>query len=469
MSHSLVSLPAELENALVGIVGPRWVRRDADSLQQYGLDRTRQYDPAPCAVVFPEHTGQVRELVLLARRHGLAIVPSGGRTGLSGGAVAMRGELVIALERMNRIRDFNPVDRSLCCEAGVITAQLQAFAQQQGLFYPVDFAASGSSQIGGNVATNAGGIKVIRYGLTRDQVLGLTVVTGQGEILQLNQGLIKNATGYDLRHLFIGSEGTLGLITEVTVRLIAPPENPTVMVLGIADIPALMQVLEQFRQRIEPTAFEFFSEPALQHVTRQDGLSRPFAQRTPFYALLEFENRDEGIQAAALAAFGFCLEQGWVLDGVMSQNGRQAADLWRLRETISETIAVHMPYKNDLSVRVSRVPAFLLAVDQVVAERYAGFEVIWYGHIGDGNLHLNILKPAPLAPEAFFHQCEQVNKDVFAIVRRLEGSISAEHGVGLLKRDYLDYSRSPEELAYLRAIKQVFDPDHIMNPGKLLV
>ncbi|HPE59916.1 MAG TPA: FAD-binding oxidoreductase [Thiolinea sp.] len=468
MSHTFPPLSgAELEQTLGRIVGAERVHMDADSLQQYGLDRTRQYTPAPCAIVFPEQTTQVRELVLLARRHRLAIVPSGGRTGLSGGAVAAQGELVIALERMNRILDFNAVDRSLHCEAGMITAQLQAFAQQQNLFYPVDFASSGSSQIGGNVATNAGGIKVIRYGLTRDQILGLTVVTGQGDILQLNRGLVKNATGYDLRHLFIGSEGTLGLITEVTVRLMTPPENPTVMVLGITDMSALMQVLEQFRQRIEPTAFEFFSEPALQHVIRR-GLARPFAQPAPFYALLEFESRHESIQAAALAVFEYCLARGWVLDGVMSQNGRQAAELWRLREDISETIAAYMPYKNDLSVRVSRVPEFLAAVDQVVAERYAGFEVIWYGHIGDGNLHLNILKPAQWTPEAFFRQCEQVNKDVFAIVRRLEGSISAEHGVGLLKRDYLDYSRSPEELACLRAIKQLFDPDHIMNPGKLL-
>lgn len=450
------------------ILGDEGLRTDALSLETYGRDWTKIYEPAPSAIALPKSTEQVQAIIQLANQRGFKIVPSGGRTGLSGGAVAMQGELVVSLERMNKILDFNAQDRSLSCEAGVITAQVQQFAAEQGLFYPVDFASAGSSHIGGNIATNAGGIKVIRYGLTRQQVLGLEVVTGQGEVLKLNHGLVKNATGYDLRHLFIGSEGTLGIITQATLQLIRAPDNLTVLVLGVPAFTALMQVLLRFQANLDLTAFEFFSDRALHYVVQDRGLAKPFATPAPYYALLEFENESAGREQAALQAFQDCLAQGTVLDGVMSQSQTQAKALWRLREMISETISVYTPYKNDLSVRVSQVAEFLQAVDQIVMERYAAFEVIWYGHIGDGNLHLNILKPATMGKAEFFEHCAAVNEQVFALTKRLNGSISAEHGVGLLKRDYLSYSRSPEELAYMRALRVLFDPNQILNSGKLL-
>lgn len=450
------------------ILGDQGLRTDALSLETYGRDWTKIYEPAPSAIALPKSTEQIQAIIQLANQRGFKIVPSGGRTGLSGGAVAMQGELVVSLERMNKILDFNAQDRSLSCEAGVITAQVQQFAAEQGLFYPVDFASAGSSHIGGNIATNAGGIKVIRYGLTRQQVLGLEVVTGQGEVLKLNHGLVKNATGYDLRHLFIGSEGTLGIITQATLQLIRAPDNLTVLVLGVPAFTALMQVLLRFQVNLDLTAFEFFSDRALHYVVQDRGLAKPFATPAPYYALLEFENESAGREQAALQAFQDCLAQGTVLDGVMSQSQTQAKALWCLREMISETISVYTPYKNDLSVRVSQVAEFLQAVDQIVMERYAAFEVIWYGHIGDGNLHLNILKPATMEKAEFFEHCAAVNEQVFALTKRLNGSISAEHGVGLLKRDYLSYSRSPEELAYMRALKVLFDPNQILNSGKLL-
>lgn len=450
------------------ILGDQGLRTNALSLETYGRDWTKIYEPAPSAIALPKSTEQVQAIIQLANQRGFKIVPSGGRTGLSGGAVAMQGELVVSLERMNKILDFNAQDRSLSCEAGVITAQVQQFAAEQGLFYPVDFASAGSSHIGGNIATNAGGIKVIRYGLTRQQVLGLEVVTGQGEVLKLNHGLVKNATGYDLRHLFIGSEGTLGIITQATLQLIRAPDNLTVLVLGVPAFTALMQVLLRFQVNLDLTAFEFFSDRALHYVVQDRGLAKPFATPAPYYALLEFENESAGREQAALQAFQDCLAQGTVLDGVMSQSQTQAKALWRLREMISETISVYTPYKNDLSVRVSQVAEFLQAVDQIVMERYAAFEVIWYGHIGDGNLHLNILKPATMGKAEFFEHCAAVNEQVFALTKRLNGSISAEHGVGLLKRDYLSYSRSPEELAYMRALRVLFDPNQILNSGKLL-
>ncbi len=228
---------------LAAIVGPQRVLTDAESLLHYGRDWTRAYAPAAGAVVLPSTITQVQDIVRLAARENLAIVPSGGRTGLSAGAVARNGELVLALDRLNRIEDFNPVDRTVRCGAGVVTEQLQQFAQERGLFYPVDFASSGSSQIGGNISTNAGGIKVIRHGMTRDWVAGLKLVTGSGELLDLNRGLVKNNAGYDLRQLVIGAEGTLGIVVEATMRLSRPPQNLAVMVLGVADMASIMAVL----------------------------------------------------------------------------------------------------------------------------------------------------------------------------------------------------------------------------------
>lgn len=460
--------PASVENgtldALHDLFGER-LRTDADTLAEWGRDWTRSFTVAPSAVVFPESEEEVVALVGLARQRRLALVPSGGRTGLSGGAVAPAGEVVVSLDRMNRILDFDPAGQLVRCQAGVVTGALQQFAEEQGLFYPVDFSSSGSSQIGGNVATNAGGIKVIRYGMTRDWVAGLRAVTGTGEVLDTGRGLVKNATGYDLRHLLVGSEGTLGLITEVTIRLRRPPGPLSVLVLGLPEFPVVMNVLAAFQGRLDVTAFEFFSDAALDKVVERTGLARPFDTDCPYYVLIEFEN--ETGTDAALEVFEHCVEQGWAADGVMSQSEDQARRLWRLREDISETLARWTPYKNDIAVRVSAVPEFLAEVDELARRAYPDLEVVWFGHIGDGNLHLNILKPDELAQADFFARCHEVSQEVFAIVRRHGGSISAEHGVGLLKRDYLEYSRPPAEIALMKSVRAIFDPDGVLNPGKL--
>ena len=261
---------------LVTIVGEDRLLLAAEDFQHYGLDRTTVWQANPCAVVLPGSIKEVQQIVLLAKELNLAIVPSGGRTGLSGGAVAKDGEIVVALDRLNNIQEFNPLDRTVTVGAGMITENLQNFAVDQGLFYPVDFASTGSSQIGGNIATNAGGINVIRYGMTRQWVAGLTVVTGAGDVLELNQGLMKNNTGYDFRHLFIGSEGTLGLICEATIQLTRAPEETVVMVLGIDDFPAILDVLQAFTSKIDLTAFEFFSQLALDKVVAHQGSCGPF-------------------------------------------------------------------------------------------------------------------------------------------------------------------------------------------------
>lgn len=457
----------ELLEKLVEIVGTDWVKTDSDDLEKYGKDWTKAYRANPVAIVLPSNTGEVIALVQLANLHKIALVPSGGRTGLSGGAVASNEELVVAFDRMNKILEINPADRQVICEPGVVTEQLQQCAEQHDLFYPVDFASSGSSQLGGNASTNAGGIKVIRYGMTREWIKGMKVVTGTGEVLDLNRGLSKNATGYDFRHLFIGSEGTLGFIVELTVALTNKPKDPTVLVLGVERMELIMQVLQAFQSKLDLTAFEFFSEKALKHVIEEKQLQRPFDTESDFYALVEFENNSEQDMDTAMNLFETCLEEGWVVDGTISQNSTQANNLWRLREDISETISKFVPYKNDISVKVSKVPKFLQEVDSLVTSSYPDFEIIWFGHIGDGNVHLNILKPDALAAEEFFEECAKVSDLVFEIVEKHGGSISAEHGVGLLKKPFLHYSRSVAEIAYMKAIKKIFDPENIMNPGKL--
>lgn len=444
------------------------LKTDADSLNHWGKDWTKQFDPNPSLIVLPKSTEQVQKVVKLCNQLGLVITPSGGRTGLSAGAVASRGEVVISLDKMNHILNFYPADRMVEVEAGVITKQLQDFAEEQGLYYPVDFASSGSSQIGGNIGTNAGGIKVIRYGMTRQWILGLTVVTGKGDILHLNKGMIKNATGYDLRHLFIGAEGTLGIVTQAQIKLERQPKNLTVMVLGVEAFDHIMQILAAFQSQLDLTAFEFFDKVAMDKLLKAGHVQAPFEAQTPFYALLEFEAPYEPILDQAMAIFEQCLENGWIVDGVMSQSLTQAQELWKLREYISETISVFTPYKNDVSVLISRVPNFIHDIEKVVKQNYPDFEICWFGHIGDGNLHLNILKPDNLSKEEFFEKCQTVNQYVFEIVQKYNGSVSAEHGVGMTKRPYLGYTRSQSEIDYLKQIKAVFDPNGIMNIGKVL-
>src|SRR5699024_9184009 len=294
---------------------PSQIKTDSESLEHWGKDWTKHFAPAAAAIVFPKSTEQVQAIVLLANEHNVVLTPSGGRTGLSAGAVAANGEIVVSMDKMNHIGQFYPADRMVEIEAGVVTEQLQQFAESKDLYYPVDFASAGSSQIGGNIGTNAGGIKVIRYGMTREWVSGLTVVTGEGEILELNQGLMKNATGYDLRHLFIGSEVTLGIIVDATIQLARQPENLTAVVLGVNTFDDIMKVLHAFQQKIDLTAFEFFSDKAMAHVLAH-GVPEPFAERTPFYCLLEFEQVSEQVGDTAMELFAHCMEEGWVLDGV---------------------------------------------------------------------------------------------------------------------------------------------------------
>jgi len=435
-------------------------------LEHYGRDWTRRWTPAPLAIALPSSVEQVQAILRWATAQGVSVVPSGGRTGLSGGAVAANGELVLSLERMNKPLGFDAVDRTLTVQAGMALEAVHNAAREHGLIYPVDFAARGSCSIGGNIATNAGGIRVIRYGNTREWIAGLKVVTANGELLELNKGLIKNSSGYDFRQLLIASEGTLGVIVEATLKLTDPPPASNVMLLALPSFEVLMQVFAAFRERLQLQAFEFFTDRALEHVLAH-GAQAPFAEVHPFYVVTEFAAGDEVQEAAAMAAFEACMEQGWVSDGVVSQSDAQAAQLWRLREGITEAVARYKPYKNDVSVRISAMPAFMARTQALIGEAYPQFDVVWFGHIGDGNLHINVLKPDATDDAAFVQQCEHVTKLLAGVLKEFDGSISAEHGIGLVKKGYLDSTRSEAEIALMKAVKRAFDPQGLLNPGKV--
>ncbi len=443
------------------------IQTDESSLKHYGKDWTTYFDIKASAVLFPRHTEDVVEITKWARKNKISLVPSGGRTGLSGAACATNSEVIVSFEKMNQIKDFNPLDQTVTCEAGVITEALQRFAIEKGLYYPVDFAARGSSQIGGNIATNAGGIKVVRYGMTRQWIAGLTVVTGAGEVLRLNQGLVKNATGYDLRQLFIGSEGTLGFVTEALIQLSPAPASSKVLLLACPDLNQIMKVFQVFKEKTNLVAFEFFSDLALQYVQKSTHLPDPLPTKSAYYIVTEVECPSESAEEKILSVFENCLEKSWIVDGALAQSGQQSTDFWRYREDISESLSSSSPYKNDVAVKISKVPDFVLDLDLILKKNYPTWEVVWFGHIGDGNLHINILRPNGMTKEDFLKECQKVDKLVFEAVQRQSGSISAEHGVGLTKKQFLSYTRSNEEIALMKGIKKVFDPDNIMNPGKI--
>ncbi|AXI83724.1 FAD-binding oxidoreductase [Xylella taiwanensis] len=442
------------------------LKTDPADLQHYGRDWTRRFTPAPLAIALPGSVEEIQAIVRWANAAEVAIVPSGGRTGLSGGAVAANGELVLSLERMHKMLVFDPLDRTMIVQAGMPLEAVQVAARQQGLQYPVDFAARGSCSIGGTIATNAGGIRVVRYGNTRAWIAGLKVVTGTGELLELNHALVKNSSGYDFRHLMIGSEGTLGIVVEATLRLTDPPPPSKVMLLALPSFEVLMHVFAAFRGQLPLEAFEFFTDRAMRHVLAH-GAQAPFERLYPYYVVTEFACGDAVQEAAALTVFETCMERDWALDGVISQSEAQATQLWRLREGITESVARYTPYKNDIAVRIAAMPAFLEQAQALLSQSYPEFEVLWFGHIGDGNIHINVLKPDTLAQVDFIATCEQVTALLADLLQRFRGSISAEHGIGLIKKPYLGSTRSAAEIALMREVKRAFDPKWLLNPGKL--
>ena len=459
-------LPAAFRAALSSGFPADFASTDASDLVEYGRDWTRVVAPAPSAVAFPRSTAEVSRLVSLCAAHRVPMVPSGGRTGLAGGAVAANGEVVVSLSRMRALGAVDVSGQTVRVDAGAPTESVHRHCAEHGLTWPIDLASKGSSQIGGNIATNAGGVKVLRYGLTRNWVLGLTVVIASGDVLELNGALEKNNTGLDLRQLFIGSEGTLGIVTEATLKLARLPAKLDVMLFAAPDLAGVLALFRAARAGpFTPMAFEFFTDLCLARVRRARQVRPPFTEPSSHYVLLEVERAEPAALEAWVASL---FERGLATDGVLAASPSQAAELWSLRESISESLAATgTPHKNDLALPVAALEAFCAELEALLSVRYPAFEVALFGHIGDGNLHVNVMKPDALDRDAFLAKTRELDPELFSLVRRHAGSISAEHGIGLLKKPYLTYARSPAELAVMRAVKATLDPLGLMNPGKI--
>ncbi|MEZ4301777.1 MAG: FAD-binding oxidoreductase [Polyangiaceae bacterium] len=463
----MASLPPAFSAAITRDFPPDFLLTDPSDLAEYGRDWTRVIAPAPSAIALPRTTDEVSRLLRLCSEHEVAVVPSGGRTGLAGGAVAARGELVLSLQRMNRMQPVDLVGSTVRVQAGAVTEAVHAHAAEHGLTWPVDFASKGSSHVGGNIATNAGGVRVIRYGLTRQWVLGLQVVLANGDVLELNGALEKNNTGADLRQLFIGSEGTLGVITEATLKLTRVPDKVDVFLFAVPDLAGVLALFrEAKRGPFVVMAFEFFTEKCLARLRRHRKVANPLSAPSDYYVLLEVERGEaESLEAWIGAVF----EGGLATDGTLAQHSSQAAELWTLREGISESLsATGLPHKNDIALPIASLGAFCAELHSFFETRYPGWEIALFGHIGDGNLHVNVMKPDDMDRETFLARTHEADHDIFTLVKKHHGSISAEHGIGLLKKEYLPYSRTPEELALLCGLKRLFDPKGLLNPGKIL-
>jgi FAD/FMN-containing dehydrogenase len=440
------------------------VSTDPGDLEAYGRDWTRIYPAAPSALLRPRSTAEVSEILRQCHAEGVSVVPSGGRTGLAGGAVAAHGEVVLSLERMRKLGEVDTVGYTLGVEAGAVTEAVHQHCAEQGLTWPIDLAAKGSCQIGGNLSTNAGGVRVIRYGHARHWVLGLTAVLADGTVLDMNRSLEKNNTGADLRQLFIGSEGTLGVITEATLKLCRLPPEQQVMLFAVGSIEDVLAFFAEARRGpFIISAFECFSGKCLEHVMAQKKIGAPLGTAREFYVLMEVEGEQERLYGWLESM----LERGLVADGTLAQDSQQVRRLWTYREGISESLAPSFPHKNDVALPVHALAAFYRDLEALFGQRYQGWAICVFGHIGDGNLHLNFLKPEAMSVQEFVGHTASSDHELFALVQRHGGSISAEHGIGLVKKAYLHYSRTDPELATLRALKAALDPRGILNPGKI--
>ncbi|KAB2969295.1 FAD-binding oxidoreductase [Zoogloea sp.] len=462
--------------ALQALLGPSHCLVDAADMAPWLTDWRGRYSGRALAVVRPQDTAQVAEVVRLCRAAGVAIVPQGGNTGLCGGATPlMDGRcIVLNVSRLRRVREVDPANNTLTIEAGATLAEAQAAAAAVDRLFPLSLASEGSCEVGGVISTNAGGVQVLRYGNTRDLVLGLEVVLPSGEVWSGLRGLRKDNTGYDLKHLFIGAEGTLGIVTAATLKLFPRPRATATAWLAVETPAKAVELLGRLRELAgdRVSAFELVGRPALELVLQHiGGVRDPLPASHPWYVLAEMT--DSGEQAALEALLEDALAraqlEGCLLDGVVAASGQQAADLWRLRENVSEAQKREgFSIKHDISVPVSAIPEFLARAGQALENCYPGIRIVAFGHVGDGNLHYNQSQPVREENAAFIARTAEVGRVVHDIVHSLHGSISAEHGIGQLKRDLLVRYKSPVEMAMMQGVKALFDPGGIMNPGKLL-
>jgi len=455
-------------NKLFGdIVGAANVLTDPQDTRAYFTDWRRQYSGSAECVVRPGSTAEVARVVALCAEHELAIVPQGGNTGLSGGSVptGKRREIVLALGRMNRIRALDRLNDTMTVEAGCVLANVQRAADEAGRLFPLSLAAEGSCQIGGNLSTNAGGINVLRYGTAREQVLGLEVVLPDGRVWEGLRGLRKDNTGYDLKQLFIGAEGTLGIITAAVLRLHPRPSASATAWIALGSPAAAVELLAVLHERLGDrlSAFELLSRSCVEAVlAHAPGTQDPLAAAHPWYVLTELADSGEErlLRERVEKVLVDCAERGALADAALAQSGEQARALWRIRETVPEAQFTNV--KHDIAVPVSKSAEFIERAGPRLAARFPEVRIYAFGHVGDGNIHYNI------GPESLVDQREAVNRIVYNTVAELGGSISAEHGLGQLKRDEILRHKPPLELELMRALKRTLDPKGLMNPGKVL-
>jgi FAD/FMN-containing dehydrogenase len=457
----------DLQEELAAIVGAAHVLTSPADTKPYFTDWRRQYSAPAACVVRPASTAEVAKVVALCARESLAVVPQGGNTGLCGGSVptGKRPELVLSLARMNRIRCVDPLNDTLTAEAGCVLAAVQKAADEAGRLFPLSLAAEGSCQIGGNLSTNAGGVNVLRYGSAREQVLGLEVVLPDGRVWNGLRSLRKDNTGYDLKQLFVGAEGTLGVITAAVLRLYPKPTASATAWIAVATPSHAVALLAELRARLGDrlSAFELISLECLKAVLwHASDVRDPLGAPHPWYVLAQLADSGEpqALRARAEKALEECAAAGSLRDAVLAQSEAQARALWRIRETIPEAQFTNV--KHDVSVPVARIPELVERLEAALRAAFPGARPYIFGHVGDGNLHYNV------GPEELVRERSAVNRLVYGAVASLGGSISAEHGLGQLKREEIRAHKDPLELELMRVLKRSLDPRDVMNPGKLL-
>lgn len=457
------------------LLGVHGLITDPAGMTAYLEEERGLYRGRALAVARPSTTAQVAAVVGRCAERGVPIVPQGGRTGLVGGGVPFEhgGELVVSLERLNRIRAFDPLNYTMTVEAGCILQTVQEKAAEGGCLFPLSLAAEGSCQIGGNLATNAGGVNVLRYGNAREQVLGLEVVLPDGQVWDGLRILRKDNTGYDLKNLFIGAEGTLGIITAAVLKLFPRPVETATALAALSDIDMVLALLSRARTASGDavTAFELVPRIGLEMGIRHRGIVDPFDRPHPWYALIELSSSrpDGGLRAALETVLADAFETGIVRDAVLADSEERRQALWRIRESVPGAQKREGgSIKHDVSVPVSCVPDFIREATAAVEEALPGVRVVPFGHVGDGNIHFNLTQPAGADKAAFLAEWGRMNRIVHDIVTGMRGSISAEHGIGRLKRGELAHYKSPVEMDLMRRIKGALDPQGIMNPGKVL-
>jgi len=468
--------PTDFSQRLVQALGPDTVVTNPADIAPWLSDWRGLYNGQAQAVVRPRRTEEVAQCLALCQQAGAPVVPRGGNTGMCGGATPDAGpaNVVLSLDRMNAVRSIDTIANTMVAEAGCILGNLRRAADEAGRLLPLSLAAEDSCQIGGNVSTNAGGVNVVRYGMTRELVLGLEAVLPTGEVFNGLRTLRKDNTGYDLKQLLIGAEGTLGVITAVALRLF-PRTGVRSVVLAAVQSPAqALQLFELVYEQCGPRlqAYEFFTGECVDLVlAHAQGVQEPFAQRYPGYVLMELaDTADEAALNALLeSVIGAALERELCLDAAVSSSLAQLQALWKLREEISEAQRADGPHlKHDISLPIERIPEFMQSAEQRLRALHAEVRPFIFGHFGDGNLHYNLSRPAGAPREWAAEHGAAITDAVLDEVNRYGGSISAEHGIGQLKRDHFLHSKDPLELRLMRDIKRLLDPAGILNPGKLL-